>query len=43
MSEWTFVIAAYAAAWAGIVGYGVWLAVLNRRAGALARGAGRDA
>ena len=42
MSEWNFVIAAYAVAWAGILGYAAWLVVLNRRAAALARAAGGD-
>lgn len=40
MSEWNFVIAAYAVAWAGLIGYAVRLAVLNRRARSMARDAG---
>lgn len=43
MSEWNFVIAAYAVAWAGVIGYGGWLVVLNRRAAALVRAAGEGA
>lgn len=40
MSEWNFVIAAYAVAWAGLIGYAGWLVVVNRRARALARDLG---
>lgn len=40
MSEWSFVIAAYAVAWVGLVGYGVRLLRLNRRATQAARVAG---
>lgn len=29
---WNYVIAAYAAGWAGLIGYGIRLFVLNRRA-----------
>lgn len=43
MSEWSFVIAAYAVAWAGLIGYAGWLAVLSRRARALLEDAGGDA
>lgn len=35
MSEWNFVVAAYAVAWAGLIGYGIRLAAVSRRAGAL--------
>lgn len=32
MSEWNFIIAAYAVAWVGLIGYAVRLAVLHRAA-----------
>ncbi len=38
MSEWNFVIASYAVAWAGLIGYGVRLLSVTRRARSLARG-----
>ncbi|HUE76735.1 MAG TPA: hypothetical protein VMM83_02245 [Longimicrobiales bacterium] len=38
MSEWNFVIAAYAVAWAGLIGYAARLVLASRRARALARG-----
>lgn len=42
MSEWNFVIAAYAVAWVGLIGYAARLVMLNRRAVALAREAGGE-
>lgn len=38
MSEWNFVIAAYVVAWAGLIGYGIRLLSVTRRARALTRG-----
>lgn len=38
MSEWSFVIAAYAVAWSGLIGYAMRLVSVTRRARALARG-----
>jgi hypothetical protein len=32
MSEWNYIVAAYAVAWAGLIGYSIRLALLNRRA-----------
>lgn len=40
MSEWGYVIAAYAVAWAGLGGYAARLAVLTRRARSRGRRAG---
>lgn len=42
MSEWSYVIAAYAVAWGGLIGYAVRLVVLNRRARSLGRDAGGE-
>ena len=42
MSEWNFVVAAYVVTWVGLIGYAGRLALLNRRARALAREAGGD-
>ena len=42
MSEWNFVIAAYAVAWAGLIGYAARLVLLNRRARSMARDAGGE-
>jgi hypothetical protein len=39
---WTFVMGAYAVAWAGLIGYAVRLFVLNRRANAEIREAGGE-
>lgn len=32
MSEWPFIVAAYAAAWIVLAGYGLYLSARNRRA-----------
>ncbi|HSH46735.1 MAG TPA: CcmD family protein [Longimicrobiales bacterium] len=43
MSEWNYVVAAYAVAWTGLLGYAVRLALANRRARAAVRSAGGEA
>ena len=43
MSEWPFVIAAYTVCWVGVIGYGLRLYLLHRRARRLAEDLGGDA